>query len=167
MASFMNEASKSTFDANAKVTNFTSGRTRTASGVTQSSGQIGTQWYKHGTAAVSQYSVVGINTHRIGVIQDVMRDYVTSIENVLDGFNTEAMVSQGIRGGAMESAVKNYVAKVSEYTKSLCTYLLAFNDKLTDVKNAWEASVASMAETVEAGMGDLDGASTRYTEGQQ
>lgn len=162
----MNDASKSTFDANAKVTGFTSGRTRTASGVTQSSGQFATQWYRPGTAASSEYSVVGMRTAGIPIIQGIMREYVTEIENVLDGFNTEARVSQAIKGTEMEAAVANYVEKVSEYTKSLCTYLLAFNDKLTDVQKAWEASVANMAQTVNDGVGQFDNASTRYTEGQ-
>lgn len=166
MASFMNDVSKSSFNANEKVINFTNGRTRTASGVTQSSGQINSPSYKPGTAASSDYSVVGMRTAGIPIIQQLIRDYVTEVENVLDGFNTEAKVSQAIRGTEMEAAVANYVEKVSQYTKSLCTYLLAFNDKLSDVQKAWEAAVADMAQTVNSGMGDLEGASTRYTEGQ-
>lgn len=160
MASFMNEASQSSFDAQSYANGVTTSREKTRSGSGLSNGFFGIG----GNVASSSYDVVGIDTKQIPDMQKAINTYVNEVQEHLSQVKVTTEPSVALKGTEMEIAVKEYVAKVVEYCNALCSNLLAFSDKLYKVQQAWENSDANMSKTINGGAGELNSASQTYTE---
>ena len=165
MASFMNTASQSSFDAESYAQQVASNRNsqRSGSGVSGDSGFA--FWKTKGNASSNSYSVVGINTAKIPEMRQAIRTYVDNIEEHLKGVRVNTDPTIALRGTGMENAVKEYIALVVNYCEALCTNLLAFSDKLAKVEEAWKNSDTNMSSTINSASSDLSGAAnSTYTE---
>ena len=127
MANWMNGVSESTFNAKSFSDSQISDRegTREASNVRHG-------WFGNGRA----YSVVGIDANRIDGMRSAIRDYVQAIEGHLDGIEPLANANNAYKSEEVQRAVQEYVQKVKDYCKNLTSQLLAFSDKLGDVKSS-------------------------------
>lgn len=166
MASFMNEASQTGFDAQNYASSTASARSATRSGsglVKGSNGFLGIG-AKAGNIASSNYSVVGINTKQIPEMRNAIRNYVNDIQEHLAQIKVSTDPSIALKGTGMEQAVKDYIAKVVNYCNALCSNLLAFSDKLAKVEAAWLSSDLNMSSTVNGASSDLESASQSYQE---
>lgn len=153
MANFNNEVSTSGFDAQSYASE--TARTRNQTRESSNAGWI---------TANSSYDVVGLNTTKIGDMKTAIDNYVNDVYEHLKNVKVDTDPSVALKGTGMEEAVKSYVAKVVEYCEALCSNLLAFNDKLTKVEEAWRASDKNMSSKVTAGEGDVSAATSTYTE---
>ena len=68
--------------------------------------------------------------------------------------------------GSVETSVKAAVDNVKQYVINLTSGLLAFSDKLADVKNTWQTQTGAMAGNINTATGASD-AGTKYTESVQ
>lgn len=153
MASFYNETSTTGFDAQT-FTAQTSG-TRSKTRESSQASFIG---------QFSTYDVVGLNTTQIGPMKEAIRKYVDDVYEHLKNVKVTTEPSIALKGTGMEEAVKTYIANVVAYCEALCSNLLAFNDKLTKVEEAWRNSDKNMSSKVAAGESDLSAATSTYTE---
>lgn len=118
-----------------------------------------------GHTSASQYSVVGIDATKIDGMRSAIRDYVQAIESHLDGIEPLANANNAYKSDEVQKAVQEYVQKVKDYCKNLTSQLLAFSDKLGDVKNSWEKATSEMSSAIGGASGSFE-AGTKYTENQ-
>lgn len=71
-----------------------------------------------------------------------------SIKTELDKIQSDADSEIAFKGEGVKSALQTYITNVTEYCNNLTSTMKAFNDKLTDVRNQWEAATASMGEKI-------------------
>lgn len=156
MANWMNGVSESTFNAKS----FSDSQISDREGTREAS-NVGGGWFGNGRA----YSVVGIDANRIDGMRSAIRDYVQAIEGHLDGIEPLANANNAYKSEEVQRAVQEYVQKVKDYCKNLTSQLLAFSDKLGDVKSSWERATSEMSSTIGGASGSFD-AGTKYTESQ-
>ena len=110
------------------------------------------------------YDIVGINGNGIPAIRDAITAYVEAVQTYLDNAlrNAQEHVSVGFRGGEAEKAVVAYLDKVREYIYNLISGLLAFNDKLNDVGNAWVQAQQNIGSNINTSTGAFS-AGSAYT----
>ena len=173
MATWDATTSNSTFDANIAAQTAMDARSASRSGAAINSsfgatkGGIFGIGAKAGQTAQSMggYSIVGIDANRIPEMRDQIRNSVQAIQSHLDGIEAETNSSNAFRSDDIKNAVQQYVLSVKEYSKALISDLLAFSDKLQDVRNAWEQSTASYAsESIGASTTGMKDSATYYTE---
>ncbi len=118
-----------------------------------------------GLGGSTGYSVVGLNVSAVSGMRESIREYTNRLKTRLSNIDALADASNAFRSndGSVEKAVSEYIDKVKEYCINLTSDLLAFSDKLGDVKNAWQTATETMASTVQT---DTSGAatSTQYQE---
>lgn len=155
MANFRTTTNQTNFDARTFATDVANARNRQRE-----------SYSGNGTfSQIGGYDVVGINTKGIPEIRLAIKNYVQKIEDHLSRIKVTADPTIALKGTGMEDAVRQYISKVVDYCTSLCTNLLAFNDKLAKVEEAWQTSDVNMASNVNGATGDLSSAaSQRYTE---
>ena len=156
MANWMNGVSESTFNAKS----FSDSQISNREGTREAS-NVGGGWFGNGRA----YSVVGIDANRIDGMRSAIRDYVQAIEGHLDGIEPLANANNAYKSEEVQRAVQEYVQKVKDYCKNLTSQLLAFSDKLGDVKSSWERATSEMSSTIGGASCSFD-AGTKYTESQ-
>ena len=159
MASWTTEATASNFNAKEGALNTMSNRAsnRTTSGAAN---------YEKGFFRKSdsrEYSVVGINVDGIQSMKNAISEYVKAIEDHLNGIEPLADASNAYRSEEIQKAVQEYIEKEKQYCINLTSQLLGFSDKLSDVKNSWEASTSAMAGNVNSAGASLSD-STKYSE---
>lgn len=167
------------FDANAAGTGAMSARDAQRSGANVNSSfgyQPGVTWYNpftwgnqgvDGQTAQSMggYSIVGIDATKVDGMRNQIRTSVTAVQNYLDGIDATVDAAAAFRSEEIVTAVQGYVNSVKEYSKALISDLLAFSDKLQDVKEAWEASSQSFAsDSIDTNTSSMSDATTYYTE---
>lgn len=161
MANWTNEASQSGFDAKTFTTNTMSNRDVTREGANVSGGGFLSGFFGGGNS----YSVVGINATQVDIMRGAIRDYVSRIQGHLNQIRADATANNAYKSEEVQQAVETYVQKVKDYCMNLASQLLAFSDKLADVRKAWEAATANMASQVGSASGSFD-AGTRYQDDQ-
>lgn len=155
MANWSNGASQSAFDAKT----FTESTISNREGAREGSSAGGAGFFGR------SYSVVGIDASQVDTMRSAIRDYITAIQTHLDGIDPLTNANNAYKSEEVQQAVQEYVQKVKDYCKNLTSQLLAFSDKLGDVKKAWDTATAEMASTVSGAGGAFDAASA-YTESQ-
>ncbi len=110
-------------------------------------------------------TLVGIDVTQIPTMKAAIRSYVDDINKALSDFgsNAESNVKASLRGTGMEVMVAEYINNVALYCKSLTSQLLAFNDQLSYVEEAWTTADNNFTSSVNATSGEVSSASTGYT----
>lgn len=109
------------------------------------------------------YSVVGINANKIDSVREAIRDYVNAIYAKVDEIDATAKSDSSFKSEEVRDALVNYVAKVKEWARNLTSDLLAFSDKLGDVKNMYIENMSKMSGTISDTSSSFD-AGTEYKE---
>lgn len=111
-------------------------------------------------------TLVGIDVTQIPTMKAAIRTYVEDIDKTLSEFgnNAETNVTEGLKGTGMEVMVAEYINNVALYCKALTSQLLAFNDQLSYVEEAWSSADNNFTSTVNATSGEVSSASTGYAE---
>ncbi len=98
----------------------------------------------------SGYDVVGINASKItSELIPAFELYIKGINGKIDQIKVTAQkMKDAFRGTELERQVTNYVNKMEQYLKNFTTQIRAFEDKLIDVKKAWDKSQQVQAQGV-------------------
>lgn len=107
-------------------------------------------------------TVVGINVNHIPAMKDAVRKYVDNIKNALNELN--AYDPQVAFKGEYAQAMTTYIEAVKTACNAICSQMLAFNDQLTKVQQAYEAKDQATASTIKQ---TADSTSSAYTEYQE
>lgn len=113
-----------------------------------------------------EYSVVGINVSHIPVMRDKIGTYVKDIQDYLDQIDPLAEASKAFKSETVQEAVQKYITKVKDYCVNLTSQLLAFSDKLADVRDAYEQSMGNLADDINS-QNSAFSEGTRYTTQKQ
>ena len=108
-------------------------------------------------------TVVGINVNQIPAMKTAIRDYVSAIDTALAELkNYDPTVA--FKGEQLVPALTAYIDAVIETCGAIVSNMLAFNDQLTEVENAYKAKDDSSASTIKSYAESTRSAYTRYTE---
>lgn len=130
-------------------------------------GPVGQFLYDAGSflGIIKDYSIVGIDATKVPQMRQQIRDSVTALQTHLDGIEAQANSSNAFRSEEIKTAVENYVDAIKDYCKALISDLLAFSDKLQEVREAWEQSTQNFAsDSIGSSRESLAGASEYYQE---
>ena len=111
-------------------------------------------------------SVVGINVNEINSMINAITDYCNAIETYLRDLNPAADSELAFKGEEVKAALNTYMENVKAYCINLVSQLLAFNDKLRDVRNQWQQYTSNLAGNINSTAGQY-ATGTRYTESIQ
>ncbi len=145
MATWETEKKQSTFETKTALNSAISTRDGNRSGATASTSKSG-----GGLFGFGGYSVVGLNVSAIDGMRADIRNWVSEIQTHLDGIDPLADAQNAYKSddGKVENAVKEFVDNVKQYCKNLTSDLLAFSDKLEDVRKAWLDTTGNLAGTI-------------------
>ena len=107
-------------------------------------------------------SVVGINVGHIPTMKQAVRTYVDNIKsalNELENYNPEIAFK-----GEYAEAMRTYIEAVKVACSAICSQMLAFNDQLTLVQEAYESKDANVASSIRK---TADSTSSAYSEYQE
>ena len=104
--------------------------------------------YIYATTSLSNESVVGINVAYVDQMRNAIRNYVKKIESHLEGIEPLANADNAFRNDEMQRAVQGYIDAVRTYCVNLTSQLLAFSDKLGDVKLHYKSTMESLANDI-------------------
>ena len=107
--------------------------------------------------------VIGLNASKIPEMKSAIMDMCNAIDAKLNELETDIDSNPAYRGEGIDAALKNYLGRVAEYCSNLTSTLRAFNDKLTDVKNQWDAATGSMESQIGSTSGSF-ATGTQYQE---
>ena len=107
--------------------------------------------------------VIGLNASKIPEMKSAIMDMCNAIDAKLNELETDIDSNSAYRGEGIGAALKNYLGRVAEYCSNLTSTLRAFNDKLTDVKNQWDAATGSMESQIGSTSGSF-ATGTQYQE---
>ena len=114
-------------------------------------------FFKNGT------TVVGINVGHIPAMKAAIRQYVADIETALAELkNYDPTVA--FKGEEIVPALQGYIDAVIETCGAIVSNMLAFNDQLTEVENAYAQKDQTAASTIKSSAESTCSAYTRYTE---
>lgn len=165
MVRWESEFTSSKFDEKSATTNMISGRsgTRDSAGDTLSFSKSGGNIFGFGATT---YSVVGLNVGSIDPMREQIRTYCGDIEKHINQIDPKADADMAFKSDLVQAAVSDYVEKVKTYCINLTSQLLAFSDKLADVKAVWEAGASNISDSVKNSNAAFD-AGSKYTESMQ
>lgn len=174
MATWETENAKANVvDPSATISGFTSERdaARASSGVLVTDSNKTGGFFdheSHNAGWTSEYSVVGIQVDAVDSMREAIRTWVSDIQTHLSGIEPTASAAQAFRSsdGQVEEAVRLYIENCKQYCMNLTSSLLAFSDKLADVRDAWVRSTGNLAGTITADT-QATSAGTAYTETMQ
>ena len=116
-----------------------------------------TSFFKNGT------TVVGINVGQIPAMKGAIRTYVGDIEKALAELkNYDPQVA--FKGESIVPALQGYIDAVIETCGAIVSNMLAFNDQLTEVEEAYKAKDIAASEIINQSGESTRSAYTRYTE---
>lgn len=148
MANWDNEVAQSNLNAGSYTSNQIAGREGSRAGV--------------GNTTKSEYSVVGINVNKIPDVQNAIDEYVRGLEEHINQIEANADPNAAFLSEDVQASVKNYLEKVKTYCKNLESQLIAFSDKLSEVRTAWETGTKNIASGVDSSNAAFS-EGTRYT----
>lgn len=107
-------------------------------------------------------TVVGINVNQIPSMKSAITDYCNGVETALQELkNYDPTVA--FQGEETVSALKKYIEAVQEACGAIVSQLLAFNDELTKVENAYKAKDTASASAINSDASAMSNSYTRYT----
>ena len=161
MANWEATTQTSSFDAQAAAHTAMDSRNSTRSASNASSGG----GFFSGLFGGGGFSIVGIDANRVPEMREQIRSSIQSIQAHLDGIESQTNSANAFRSEEIKVAVEKYVDSVKEYSKALISDLLAFSDKLQEVREAWEQSTQSFAsDSINSSVTGMADATTFYTE---
>lgn len=169
MANWVTETTASTFDQNAAInTTMTNRQGVRETGIGNKANTGSSGFLEALTGRNTGISLVGLSAERIETVKQTIRDQVSQIESELNNMDSAAETEGAFKSNEriVEGAVKAAVDNVKQYVINLTSGLLAFNDKLEDVKRAWKAQTEAMAGNINSATAASD-AGTKYTESMQ
>lgn len=168
MANWVTETTASSFDQNAAINTAMSNRQGARESGVGNTGNNGSSDGFFGFGATQGLSLVGLSAPKIDDVRETIRQEVAQIEQKLNEMDSAAETSTAFvsHDGSVEAAVKSAVDNVKQYVINLTSGLLAFSDKLADVKNTWQTQTGTMAGNINSATGASD-AGTKYTESIQ
>lgn len=94
------------------------------------------------------YDLRGINATKIQGMIDAIESYIKGISDAIDKMSANASNSGAFKGSQLQKAVTAYIEKVEKYLKAYTTQLRAFEDKIIDVRNAWNSAQKAQATNI-------------------
>lgn len=101
----------------------------------------------------SNITVVGIDANKVPQMALAIEDYIKRVKQHLDGIQPNANANHAYQGEGVQKAIEDYVNKTKEYCFNLTSQLRAFEDKLYDVKKAYDDNRKQMVENINATSG--------------
>lgn len=108
------------------------------------------------------HTVVGINVHYIDTMKIAVRNYVDEIYTALNELN--AYPPQVAFKGEYAAAMSVYIEAVKTACNAICSQMLAFNDELTKVQQAYEAKDQATSSVIKQTADSTSSAYTQYQE---
>lgn len=118
---------------------------------------------KGGFLGLSGTDVVGLNAKEILNMKQAITTMCDNIKKEIDKIQVDLDSTTAYKGEGIKNALQIYLTNVAAYCSNLTSNLKAFNDKLTDVKNQWDAATSSMGEKISGNAGQFAQGSS-YTE---
>lgn len=160
MANWEATTQTSSFDAQLAARTAMDNRTST-----RSASNAGGGGFWSGLFGGGGFSIVGIDANRVPEMREQIRSSIQSIQAHLDGIESQTNSANAFRSEDIKAAVEKYVDSVKEYSKALISDLLAFSDKLQEVREAWEQSTQNFAsDSINSSVTGMADATTFYTE---
>ena len=113
--------------------------------------------------SMGKYNLVGINANQVDDMRFAIRVYVENIESHLNQVVSEAEDTYAFKGQYAES-IKEYIQAVCDVVKSLTSQLLAFSDKLVEVKEAYQERDINLTRTISSVASNTQAGVNRYEE---
>lgn len=107
-------------------------------------------------------TVVGINVNHIPTMKAAVRKYVENIKSALNELNSYD--PEVAFKGEYAQAMTTYIEAVKTACNAICSQMLAFNDQLTKVQEAYQAKDQATASSIKK---TADSTSSAYTEYQE
>lgn len=134
---------------------------------TQQANNVFSELASNGSAGViesmGKYSIVGINDNAIDDMRFAIRVYVENLESHLDSVKQEAMDTQAFKGQYANSIIE-YVDAVCNVVKSLTSQLLAFSDKLVEIKEKYHEQDINLTKSISSIASNTASGVNRYEE---
>lgn len=108
------------------------------------------------------HTVVGINVNHIPAMKESVRKYVDNIYTALNELN--AYDPEVAFKGEYAQAMTVYIEAVKAACNSICSQMLAFNDQLTKVQEAYQAKDTDTASRIKQTAESTSSAYTTYQE---
>lgn len=112
---------------------------------------------------LGRYNIVGININAIDEMRFAIRVYVENIESHLNSVQQDAMDTYAFKG-QYANAISEYVQAVCDVVKSLTSQLLAFSDKLVDIKNAYQEKDINISSSINSSISNTQSGVNYYNE---
>lgn len=112
---------------------------------------------------LGKYNIVGININAIDEMRFAIRVYVENIESHLNSVQQDAMDTYAFKG-QYANAISEYVQAVCDVVKSLTSQLLAFSDKLVDIKNAYQEKDVNLSSSINSAISNTQSGVNYYNE---
>lgn len=112
---------------------------------------------------MGKYSLLGINANSIDDMRFAIRIYVENLEAHLNSVKQEAMDTAAFRGQYANSIIE-YVEAVCDVVKSLTSQLLAFSDKLVDIKEKYQEQDINLTRSISSVASNTSSGVNRYEE---
>lgn len=110
-----------------------------------------------------KYNIVGINANSIDDMRFAIRVYVENLEEHLNSVKQEAMDTSAFKGQYANSIVE-YVDAVCDVVKSLTSQLLAFSDKLVEIKEKYQEQDINLTKSINSAASNTLTGVNRYEE---
>ena len=168
MANWVTETTASSFDQNSAINSAMTNRQGVRETGAGNTGNNGAKAGFFGIGGSEGLSLVGLSATKIDTVRQTIRDQVSQIEAQLNNMDSAAETKGAFvsHDGSVETSVKAAVDNVKQYVINLTSGLLAFSDKLADVKNTWQNQTTTMKTNIDTATGQSD-AGTKYTESVQ
>lgn len=112
---------------------------------------------------MGKYSIVGINANAIDDMRFAIRIYVENIESHLNSVQQEAQDTFAFKGQYANS-ITEYIQAVVDVCKSLTSQLLAFSDKLVEIKEAYQEQDINLTRSISSVATNTQSGINRYEE---
>lgn len=105
--------------------------------------------------------VIGINVNEIPNMQTAIKNYVDALNQHLDEVKQNATTDSAFTG-AYAGAVTEFVTAVKECCYAVISQLLAFSDKLADVKDQYDKRDKALASQIGEQSDEIKSSYTAY-----
>lgn len=112
---------------------------------------------------MGKYNMVGINANSIDDMRFAIRVYVENVESHLNSVQQEAMDTFAFKG-QYATSITEYVQAVCDVVKSLTSQLLAFSDKLVEIKELYQERDINLTKSISSVAANTQSGVNRYSE---
>lgn len=112
---------------------------------------------------MGKYSILGINANAVDDMRFAIRVYVENVESHLNSVRQEAMDTQAFKGQYANS-ITEYVNAVCDVVRSLTSQLLAFSDKLVDIKEMYQERDINLRQSLNTVASNIQTGINNYSE---